>query len=228
MVRLVPPAATVLPRGVRTFKPRRSRITRREAAALANPGEVLLPSSGGTLRLPWGESPIVLEIGFGAGEATQAMAMADPGTTILAVDVHTPGVGRLVADVRERGITNVRVMEADALAVLEDGVPPLSLTGVRTFFPDPWPKARHHKRRLIQGAVIDLVHSRLSSGGSWHIATDWHGYVEWILEAFDAHPGFQGGIIGRPSSRPITHYERRALAEGREVFDLEFTKGSVE
>lgn len=223
MVRPLPPASTVLPRGVRTFKPRRSRITRREAAALANPGEVLLPSSGGTLRLPWGESPIVLEIGFGAGEATQAMAEADPGTTILAVDVHTPGVGRLIADVREQGITNVRVMEADALAVLEYGIPPLSLTGVRTFFPDPWPKARHHKRRLIQGSVIDLVHSRLTPGGSWHIATDWHDYVEWMLAVFDAHAGFRGGIIERPRSRPITHYERRAIAESRDVVDLVFT-----
>jgi len=223
MVRPVPPASTVLPRGVRTFKPRRSRITRREAAALKDPRDVLLTASTSMLPLPWGESPIVLEIGFGAGEATRTMAMADPGTTILAVDVHTPGVGRLIADVREQGITNVRVMEADALAVLEYGIPPLSLTGVRTFFPDPWPKARHHKRRLIQGSVIDLVHSRLIPGGSWHIATDWHDYVEWIVEAFDAHPGFRGGAIERPMSRPTTHYERRAIAEGRDVVDLFFT-----
>jgi tRNA (guanine-N7-)-methyltransferase len=208
---------------VRTFKPRRSRITRREATALQDTRDVLLTPNTGSLPLPWGVSPILLEIGFGAGEATLTMAEADPETTILAVDVHTPGVGRLVAGVRERGLTNVRVMEADALTVLKDSIPAVSLAGVRTFFPDPWPKARHHKRRLIQGPVIDLVRSRLYSGGSWHIATDWHDYVERILEAFDAHPGFIGGVIARPSSRPTTNYERRALTEGRAVVDLLFT-----
>ncbi|MBM3669746.1 MAG: tRNA (guanosine(46)-N7)-methyltransferase TrmB [Actinobacteria bacterium] len=228
MVRPVPPASTVMPRGVRTFKPRRSRITRREAAALEDSRDVLLTSSRSRLPLSWGEVPIVLEIGFGAGEATRAMAVAEPETTILAVDVHTPGVGRLVADVRGQGITNVLVMEADALTVLEDCIPPNSLSSVRTFFPDPWPKARHHKRRLIQGSVIDLVYSRLTPGGSWHIATDWPDYLEWILGAFDAHPGFDGGIIDRPESRPITHYERRAISEGRGVADLEFTKGNAE
>ena len=222
-MRPIPTASQVMPRGVRTFKPRRSRITRRELAALDAPGDVLIAAGEVLLPLPWGVVPVVLEIGFGAGEATLAMAEAEPDITILAIDVHTPGVGRLTADARARQVTNLHVMEADALTVLERSIPSTSLAGVRTFFPDPWPKARHHKRRLIQTPVIDLVHSRLSPGGFWHIATDWHHYVEWILETFEAHPGFHGGIIERPRSRPITHYERRAIAEGREVVDLCFT-----
>jgi tRNA (guanine-N7-)-methyltransferase len=226
-MRPIPPASQVMPRGVRTFKPRRSRITRRELAALDEPGDILIPDRAGMLPLPWGVVPIVLEIGFGAGEATLAMAEAEPDVTILAIDVHTPGVGRLTADAHEKGMTNVHVMEADALTVLEGSIPATSLAGVRTFFPDPWPKARHHKRRLIQGPVIDLVHSRLSPGGFWHIATDWQDYAEWILENFAAHSGFRGGVIERPSSRPLTHYERRAVREGRPVVDLLFTRSDA-
>lgn len=216
-----------MPRGVRTFKPRRSRITPRERAALETTDELLLAETDGLLPLPWHTKAIVMEIGFGAGEATVEMALADPDVIILAIDVHTPGVGRLVADARTQRLNNVRVMEADALHVLETNVPRTSLAGVRSFFPDPWPKARHHKRRLVQAPVIELVHSRLRPSGFWHVSTDWADYVEWIRERFATFPGFSGGIIERPASRPLTHYERRALREGREVVDLLFVTTGV-
>ncbi len=164
--------------------------------------------------------PVVLEIGFGDGRATAQMAAADPHTGILAIDVHTPGVGALLALVGEMGLTNVRVMEADALGVLARMVPPESLAGLRTFFPDPWPKARHHKRRLVQPEVIEIVHSRLTPGGSWHLATDWGAYAEWAEVRFEADARWQGGVIDRPDWRPVTRYERRALRDGRVITDL--------
>lgn len=217
------PAPSTLRPGIRTFKPRRSRITRREQQALSEPGDILVPSDA--LALSWAEpTPVIMDIGFGSGESTLAMARAKPGALILAVDIHTPGVGRLVADVRDGGLSNVRVMEADALVVLEESIPPDHLTGVCTYFPDPWPKARHHKRRIVQPAVLDLIHSRLVAGGWWRLATDWHPYVEAMLDSFAAHPGFRGGVTERPEDRPVTHYERRAVREGRPIVDLEFTK----
>lgn len=218
-------SSTAVPRGVRTYKPRRSRIRAREAAALASDSPFLLPLATERLDLAavWGPGvPVVAEIGFGTGAATARMAKDDPATGILAIDVHTPGVGDLLWRISRDGLTNVRVVEADALAVLEYMVPPASLTGVRSFFPDPWPKTRHHKRRLVQAGVLDLVASRLVASGWWHLATDWVEYSEWIEEAFAASAGWSGGVVGRPVSRPVTRYEARALREGRTITDLEF------
>lgn len=219
------PRSGVLRPGIRTFKSRRSRITRRAEAALADRADLLIPWSDSTIRLDghWGDDvPVILEIGCGDGRATLGLAMADPGTGIWAVDVHTPGLGTLLADLTEAGLTNVRVSEGDALAILETMIAPRTLAGVRSLFPDPWPKARHHKRRLIQPAILDLVHSRLVVGGFWHLATDWQEYADAALECFAADPGWTGGIIARPGDRPVTHYESRALREGRAITDLVF------
>lgn len=217
------PEPTTLRPGIRTYKPRRSRITRRERAALAAPGDVLLTMDDTLSELPWSQSTqVIMDIGFGAGESTIAMARSNPESLILAIDVHTPGVGRLIADVLAEGVTNVRVLEADALTVLERCTPREYLAGVCTYFPDPWPKARHHKRRIVQPAVLALVHSRLTTGGFWRLATDWPDYADWIVETFAADSGFDGGVIERPNDRPITHYEERALREGRPIVDLEF------
>ena len=226
-----PPLAspTTLGPGIRTFKPRRSRITRREASALAAHGGILLTMADNTITLPWAvDGPLVLDIGFGSGESTMTMARHAPATSFLAIDVHTPGVGKLIADIQDADVTNVRVLEADALVVLERAIPHGRLAGICTYFPDPWPKARHHKRRLVQPRVLTLVHSRLASGAFWRIATDWPDYVDSILEAFANHGGFTGGVIDRPDDRAITHYEQRALREGRGIVDLEFTKVNVE
>jgi tRNA (guanine-N7-)-methyltransferase len=149
-----------------------------------------------------------------------ASTFADSG--ILAIDIHTPGVGNLLDLLGRAGVGNVRVMEADALVVLKRAISTASLAGVRTYFPDPWPKARHHKRRIIQAPVLDLVATRLQPGGYWHVATDWHEYVVSIEETFASAGGWTGGRIERPAWRPETHYERRAVREGREITDLLF------
>jgi tRNA (guanine-N7-)-methyltransferase len=214
----------VLGPGIRTYKPRRSRITQRQLQALGErqwrlePGDQPLD-----LAAIWGpQTPVILEIGFGTGEATAQLAAESPDTGILALDIHTPGVGNLLDLISRNELANIRVMEADALLVLKRMIPAASLAGVRTYFPDPWPKARHHKRRLIQAPVLDLVASRLRPGGSWHIATDWDEYVLSIEAAFAEQTGWTGGRVDRPDWRPVTHYEQRALREGREITDLMF------
>lgn len=221
----LPQRSTVLRPGIRTFKPRRSRITRRESAALIAQAEFCLPYTGSQLDIAatWGgDVPVVIEIGFGSGAATASMAAAAPTTGILAIDIHTPGVGDLLHLIGADELRNVRVMEADALAVLEFMIPPHSLAGVRSFFPDPWPKPRHHKRRLVQPATASLVAARLASGGYWHLATDWAEYATQMQAVFDADARWHGGVIDRPVGRPVTHYERRALREGRSITDLRY------
>lgn len=173
----------------------------------------------------WGQDvPLVLEIGFGDGRATVGMAQDEPDIGVLAIDVHTPGLGEALARLGDAGIRHVRLMEADAIVVLERMIPPDSLVGVRAFFPDPWPKARHHKRRLVQPAIVDLVRTRLVIGGTWHLATDWEEYAAAMEECFAQAPGWTGGVIARPPGRPVTRYEARALREGRTITDLEFRR----
>jgi tRNA (guanine-N7-)-methyltransferase len=219
------PQLGVLRPGVRTYKPRRGRITARQRTALHEQASWLLTESDSPLvpSATWGPgTPVVLEIGFGTGEATAQMASADPDTGILAIDVHTPGVGNLLDLITRRELGNVRVMETDAVRVLRTLIEPESLAGVRSYFPDPWMKARHHKRRLVQPAIVDLVHSRLAPGGYWHLATDWAEYAERIQHLFGADGGWSGGLIERPAWRPETLYERRALRDGRHIVDLLF------
>ncbi len=215
--------SSVLRPGIRTFKPRRSRITPRAEQALARRTDLVIPIAEAPINLGeiWAAPEgVVMEIGCGDGRATVAMAGQRPDLGIWAVDVHTPGLGTLLADLDSAGIGSVRVTEGDALAVLERMVPTHGLAGVRSFFPDPWPKARHHKRRLVQPAVLDLVRSRLRIGASWHLATDWQEYAEAMQETFAEAPGWTGGVIVRPRDRPVTHYETRALREGRAIVDL--------
>lgn len=169
-----------------------------------------------------------MEIGFGMGEATLAMASADPATAILAVDVHTPGVLRLLSAVDTAGLHNVRVAHEDALALLTDRVAPAALAGVRVFFPDPWPKSRHHKRRLVQPAVVALLASRIAPGGFLHLATDVADYADVMLAVVSAEPLLhnnyfsdeQAGFAIRPADRPLTRFERQALDRGHPVQDL--------
>ena len=211
----------ILRPGIKTFKPRRSRITPRQQQALAHAGPCLLTEE--TLDDAWASGlPVIVDIGFGSGEPVAAMARTFPEQIILAVDVHTPGIGDLLDRCRVEDIDNVFVIEADALELLPALPGPVS--GVRTYFPDPWPKSRHHKRRLVQPPVIDAVAERVIEGGFWHLATDWAEYAESICAAFDEHTGWKGGVIPRPDWRPVTHYERRAIREGRAVVDMWFTR----
>lgn len=222
-----PLAKSTLRPGIRTFKPRRSRITTTAERALSEHGDLMLPMTDMPvdLDLVFGSgAPVVMEIGCGDGRATVAMAAADPSVGILAIDVHTPGLGELLARAGAARVTNVRVIEGDAIGVLERMIPEGSLHGLRSYFPDPWPKARHHKRRLVQPAVIELVRTRLAIGGTWHLATDWSEYAEQMLECFAADPHWSGGVINRPADRPVTRYEARALREGRLITDLRFER----
>jgi tRNA (guanine-N7-)-methyltransferase len=173
------------------------------------------------------DAPVVVEIGSGMGETTTAIAADHPGIDYLAVEVHTPGVGSLLKQLGERALTNVRVIQHDAVEVLKEMVPPASLAGVHIFFPDPWPKKRHHKRRILQPAFAQLVAERLAPGGYVHFATDWVEYAEHALAVLGQTPGLANtgeGFVARPASRPETKFERRGLRLGHVVNDLLFRK----
>jgi tRNA (guanine-N7-)-methyltransferase len=206
---------------VRTFKMRR-RMTAGQEQTLARLRPAYALDSAADLdpeRVFGRRAPLVLEIGSGMGEATAAMAAADPERDVLAVEVHTPGITSLMALVEARRLTNVRVLEADARAVLQDSIAAGSLDEVRVFFPDPWPKARHHKRRLVNAAFADLVASRLRAGGRLHVATDWESYAEQALSVLGAHPAFE--VVSRErGARPVTRFEQRGLDAGRSPYDI--------
>jgi tRNA (guanine-N7-)-methyltransferase len=169
-------------------------------------------------------APLVLEIGPGMGDATAAMAAADPDRDVLAVEAHLPGVAHLLVLLDDAGLTNVRVGHGDALELVRDAIGPGTLAEVRAFFPDPWPKARHHKRRLVQPAHVALLRSRLVVGGVLHTATDWPDYAEQMLDVLSADPGLAAGDEPAASRRPQTPFERKALAEGRTARDLVFRR----
>lgn len=211
---------TLLP----TTKHRRGRRTPRQSRALAAPGPALMDLGDLTVDADMAQGhPLVLDIGFGSGDAVVALAEADPHTVILAVDMHTPGIGDLLASISERGLTNVRVIEGDVRIVL-DHISADCLAGIRTFFPDPWPKKRHHRRRLITPAFAASLALRVHVGGFWHIATDWIEYAEQVESALASTGAWHGGRIARPVWRPETRYERRGRAAGREPIDLWFER----
>ena len=171
--------------------------------------------------------PLVLEIGCGMGEAMLAMAAADPGRDYVGVDVHTPGLGAMLARAEIDGIRNVAVARGDAVELLRHGVGPASLDAINVFFPDPWPKARHHKRRLIRPEIVALMRDRLRPGGVLHLATDWVHYAEQMLDVLTADPGLRNtsdGYAPRPPDRPLTKFERRGITAGRSIHDLVFVR----
>ena len=173
------------------------------------------------------QAPLVLEIGFGMGQATAQIAATLPQADFLGVEVHAPGVGALLREIGERGLSNLRIVQHDAVEVLRQMLAPGSLAGVHIFFPDPWHKKRHHKRRLIQPAFIELLASRLRTGGSLHCATDWQDYAEQMLAVLGACPALLNtadGYAPRPEIRPLTKFEARGLNLGHGVWDLVFKK----
>ncbi|GAA2788730.1 tRNA (guanosine(46)-N7)-methyltransferase TrmB [Kribbella solani] len=172
-------------------------------------------------------APTVLEIGSGMGEATAQLAVAAPEVNHLAAEVYPAGLGQLMLWVEKYDLANVRLFQGDALDFLRDNVAPDALAGVRVFFPDPWPKKRHHKRRLITPPFVGLIAARLQPGGTLHLATDWEHYAERMLAVCEAEPALRNQYDGwapRPEWRPVTKFESRAQAEGREVRDLIYTK----
>jgi tRNA (guanine-N7-)-methyltransferase len=210
-----------LPERPRTYKRRSKRITTGQADAVDRLWPVHgVPVDGSPLdpaTLFRRRAPIALEIGFGLGEAAAAMALAQPGVNLFAVDVHRPGLGALLRRVEELGLTNVRVGDGDAHLLLARMLPAHCLTEVRIFFPDPWPKQRHAKRRLVDRALLDLVADRLVGGGLLHLATDWTPYADRVRAALATHPRF---TPTDPPWRPTTRFEALGIAAGRPVHDL--------
>ena len=168
----------------------------------------------------------ILEIGFGMGETTAAIAQEHPENDYLGVEVHTPGVGSLLKRIAELGLANVRVVQHDAVEVLQHMIPADSFDGVHLFFPDPWPKKRHHKRRLLQGPFLALLASRMKPGAYVHAATDWEDYAQHMLEAFRAEPCFENTTpdFADADARPRTKFESRGLKLGHRIWNLVFRK----
>nr|WP_274519894.1 MULTISPECIES: tRNA (guanosine(46)-N7)-methyltransferase TrmB [unclassified Halorhodospira] len=217
-------------RRTRTFVRREGRLTQGQQRAL----EALWPHYGldvpeqGAVDLDalFGRTaPRVLDIGFGDGEALVEMAAADPGRDYLGVEVHRPGVGHCLLCAEQAQVENLRVATVDAVELVRHHLPPRSLAAVHIFFPDPWPKKRHHKRRIVQPAFLDLLAERLVPGGTLHLATDWADYAEWMLDTVEPDERFVNtcgprAFIPPPPPRPQTKFERRGLRKGHQVHDL--------
>jgi tRNA (guanine-N7-)-methyltransferase len=220
-------------RQIRSFVLREGRLTEGQERALAE----LMPRFG--VELPAGEldlgaifgrgAPKILEIGFGNGESLAEMAKLHPERDYLGIEVHRPGVGHLLLKLEREGIENVRVLCADAQQVLKEHIADESLGGLQLYFADPWPKKRHHKRRIVQPEWAALLRRKLTIGGFLHMATDWENYAEHMREVMDNAPGYRNeagtaGFIPRPADRPETKFEARGKRRGHGVWDLLYTR----
>ncbi len=218
-------------RSIRSYVLRQGRVSDAQRRAI----DELLPRFG----VPYQRTPLdldrlfgrgaprILEIGFGMGETTAAIAQSHPENDYLGIEVHTPGVGALLKRIAELGLANLRIVQHDAVEVLEHMLAPASLDGVHLFFPDPWPKKRHHKRRLVQPAFVALLASCMKPGAYLHAATDWEDYAAQMLEVLRAEPALANpaaGFAARPATRPETKFEQRGLKLGHRVWDLVFRK----
>lgn len=173
------------------------------------------------------EARKILEIGFGMGESTAKIAQGLPDTDFLGVEVHTPGVGSLLKQIGEMGLSNIRIIQHDAVEVLNHMLQDASLDGVHIFFPDPWHKKRHHKRRLIQAGFVKLLCQKLKPGAYLHVATDWQEYAEWVLEILQAEPMLENTAeiyAEKPAYRPLTKFENRGIKLGHGVWDMVFLR----
>ncbi len=216
---------------IRSYVLRAGRVGSGPARALAELGpRFVLPYRAEPLDVEavFGRrAPLILEIGFGMGEGLAEIAAAHPENDYLGVEVHTPGVGALLKQIGERGLANVHIVQHDAVDVLTHMLAPASLAGVHIFFPDPWHKKRHHKRRLIRPPLAALLASRLAPGGYIHLATDWQDYAEQMLAVLRAEPLLQNTVADyapRPDTRPLTKFEQRGLRLGHGVWDLVFRR----
>ena len=227
---LTPPVPPARP-GIRSYVVRAGRMGPGQVRALADLGpRFVLPfvPERFDFAASFGRSaPQVLEIGFGMGDATATIAAALPATDFIGIEVHTPGVGALLKRIGELNLGNLRVIQHDAVEVLDHMIAPDSLAGVHVFFPDPWHKKKHNKRRLIQPGFVRQLASRLAPGACLHCATDWQPYAAQMLEVLQAEPGLRNtadGYAPRPAYRPLTKFERRGLTLGHGVWDLVFVK----
>lgn len=216
---------------IRSYVLRQGRVSNAQGRAVEN----LLPKFGIThslqlidyIELFSRPAPTILEIGFGMGETTATIASTNPQNNYLAIEVHTPGVGNLLKEIDAQQLSNLRIIQHDAIEILRDMIPAASLAGVHIFFPDPWPKKRHHKRRLIQASLVKTLCDKLLPGGYIHVATDWQEYAEHILATLAAEPllaNSADGYAPRPPYRPLTKFEQRGLKLGHGVWDIIFTR----
>lgn len=225
------PEARFSSRSIRSFVLRQGRMSVAQQRHL----EETLPKVGIPYRIApldldaaFGrDAPKLVEIGFGMGETTARIAAAQPDKDFLGIEVHGPGVGSLCKLIADNGLSNLRIMQHDAVEVLRDMIPEGTLAGVHVFFPDPWRKKRHHKRRIIQPDFVALIASRLAPGGYLHCATDWEEYAHWMMEVLAAEPALENtaeGFAPRPDYRPLTKFENRGLKLGHGVWDLVFRR----
>jgi len=220
-------------RPIRSFVLRKGRLTRAQQRAL----DELWPAYGINYEHSvvdfsshFGrDAPLVVEIGFGNGDALIAMAKAEPHINFIGIEVYRPGVGAVLAGIKAASLVNVRLVCEDAVDVLEYMIADTSLSGLRLFFPDPWPKKRHHKRRLVQAGFVEVLATKLTRGALVHMATDWQDYADQMLGLLVKNPLFlntapDGGFSRRPASRPLTHFEKRGTRLGHDVWDILFTR----
>lgn len=225
------PPGVAYPKTIKSYVRRAGRTTLAQARAFEQLGptlvlpyrEAVLDASAAFDR----EAPLVLEIGFGMGEATAHIASVRPQDNFLCCEVHEAGVGALLKRIAEQGQTNIRIVQHDAVEVLEHMVAPASLAGVHIFFPDPWHKKKHNKRRLVQQPLVKQLATRLAPGGYLHCATDWQPYAEQMLEVLTAEPALintAAAYAPQPDYRPLTKFENRGLRLGHGVWDLVFQR----
>lgn len=221
------------PKSIRSFVIRAGRIT----VGQKNAFDKYWPTMGLSLfkgpidpeKVFGRQAPLVLEIGFGMGDSLLEMARNEPDKNFIGIEVHPPGVGRLISEASQQGLSNLRVYMADAMDVLEDCIPDESIDRLQLYFPDPWHKKKHHKRRIVQPGFVERLRPKLKLGGVLHMATDWQPYADHMLEVMNAMTGFvneftETGFSPRPDYRPVTKFEKRGERLGHGVWDLVFKK----
>lgn len=223
---------SVTPRKIRSFIRRQGRVTPGQQSALQTHWDkyCLDPDTDYDLTAVFGRTaPTIVEIGFGNGDSLAEMAANHPEQNFIGIEVHRPGVGHLILQLEQRKLSNVRIYCHDAIEILEQRIVDDCLAGVHLYFPDPWPKKRHHKRRIVQPEFVDLTKRKLTTGGYFHAATDWEHYAHHMLKVLSAANGLTnssriGRFCDRPEHRPMTKFEQRGIRLGHGVWDLIFTK----
>lgn len=223
-------------RSIKSYVIRKGRLSERQGHALNHYAEgILIPEGIEPIegnRLFSRDTPIILEIGFGMGASLTAMAKRFPEMDFIGIEVHQPGVGSLLADIHDESLTNIRIYQGDAVQFIESRVADNMLAGIQIFFPDPWPKKRHQKRRLIQTEFLTRLIPKLKEDGFIHAATDWEEYAHQILEVCSHHPELvnfseENTFIERPETRPLTKFEKRGVALGHGVWDIKFRRSLI-
>ena len=221
-----------IPPRIKSFVRRKGRVTPGQHFALENHWEryCLDPQTDVNFAEVFGnDAPLIVEIGFGNGDSLAKMAAANPDKNYLGIEVHRPGVGHLLMLIEQMALKNVRIYCHDAIEILEQRVPDEGLTGLHLFFPDPWHKKKHHKRRIVRDSFMELLAKKLSPNGYFHAATDWENYAEWMLDVLNRAPQFENlsptqTYCERPDYRPLTKFEHRGIRLGHGVWDVIFKK----